>query len=176
VSTRSHTERISSSYARKAAIIWKETLETANDSREAPYSFLGETPCEHRVTPCPLDYLPRPESILPGGTGPNSAYAHPVGAIVSARRPNRPRPARRQLLRVLRERRVLRDSWIRPARANGAIFPLNAHQTLNTRWNPHSGLTLWWPDIWASGGRGRACQQIVISRVVEPIRTSTLAK
>jgi hypothetical protein len=85
VFTRSHTERISSSYARKAAIIWKETLETANDSREAPYSFLGETPCEHRVTPCPLDYLPRPESILPGGTATNPEYAHPIGAIVSVR-------------------------------------------------------------------------------------------
>jgi hypothetical protein len=58
VFTRSHTERISSGYARKAAIMWNETLETANYSREAPYSFLGETPCEHRVTPCPLDYLP----------------------------------------------------------------------------------------------------------------------
>ena len=83
---RSSTERISSGYARKAAIMWKETLETANYSREAPYSFLGETPSEHRVTPCPLDYLPGPESILPGGTATNSAYAHPIGAIVSGRR------------------------------------------------------------------------------------------
>jgi hypothetical protein len=37
---------------------------------------------------------------------------HPAGQV-----------ARCLLLRVLRERRVLRDSWIHPARANGAYSP-----------------------------------------------------
>jgi hypothetical protein len=51
------------------------------------------------------------------------------------------RPARRRLLRVLREHRVLRDSWIQPTRANGAIFPVISHQTLNVRGNSLYGLT-----------------------------------
>jgi hypothetical protein len=54
---------------------------------------------------------------------------HPTGQV-----------ARGLLLRVLREHRVLRDSWINPARANGAIFPGNMDQTLNARCNSYYGL------------------------------------
>jgi hypothetical protein len=48
------------------------------------------------------------------------------------------RQPHRLVLRVLREHRVLRDSWIHPASANGAIFPVNVHQALNVRCNSYS--------------------------------------
>jgi hypothetical protein len=46
---------------------------------------------------------------------------------------SRPQQAGRRLLRVLREHRVLRESGIHPARANGTIFPVNMHKTLDAR-------------------------------------------
>jgi hypothetical protein len=58
------------------------------------------------------------------------ATFQPVGVAIQ-RQPHR--------LRVLREHRVLRDSWIHPARTNGAIFPANTNQTLNVRCNSYSG-------------------------------------
>jgi hypothetical protein len=53
-------------------------------------------------------------------------------------------------LRVLREHRVLRDSCSPPTRANGAIFPVNIHQALNTRSNSYGDRTLGplpWPGM-----------------------------
>jgi hypothetical protein len=53
----------------------------------------------------------------------------------------RGQPADCFLLRVLRDHRVLRDSWIHPARADGAICPANIHQTVNARGNSYHGPT-----------------------------------
>jgi hypothetical protein len=110
-----------------------------------------------------LHFLPSVSPVVRGGQsdwqGPcllAAAMNHGgrgEGASTKRRRPscnrlvlkfsgNPTRPARRRLLRVLREHRVLRDSWIDPAHANGAIFPVNMHQTLNARCNSYYGLTL----------------------------------
>jgi hypothetical protein len=115
--------------------MWKEALETANHSREAPYSFLGETPCEHRVTPCPLDYLPGPEAIPPGGTATNSAYAHPIGAIVSGRRLSQPKPPQSPFaLLINRYRNCIGYAPTSLARAFGPRDPIGP--------NPHLKILL----------------------------------